>query len=243
METVNDVGTVVMLSSDKVEVIDSTSDKFVWESQILMSHPARSRIKRIFDLALASTMLLCSAPVWLFIATAIKIDDGGTVFFKQKRWGLQGHQFHVLKFRTMVRDSVSRYGLLMAREKDNRVTRVGRFLRAMGLDELPQILSVLKGDMSFVGPRALAVGEVIKDIDRRYRSYEEVPGFAQRLSVRPGLTSIATIYIPRDASPRRKFAYDVHYIRSWSLWNDFRLVLLSFLISFSGGWEKRTRKF
>ncbi len=70
-----------------------------------------------------------------------------------------------------------------------------------------------------------------------------MPGFYKRLAVRPGLTSIATIYLPKDSSPRRKFAYDVHYIRSWSFWKDFQLVALSFWISFSGGWEKRTRKF
>jgi lipopolysaccharide/colanic/teichoic acid biosynthesis glycosyltransferase len=208
-----------------------------------IARPARSHLKRLGDLTLASLMLLCSAPVWLLIALAIKIEDGGPVFFKQSRWGLLGRKFEVLKFRTMVSDSVSRFGLRMAREKDNRITKVGQRLRAMGLDELPQILSIWKGDMSFVGPRALAVGELINDIDGRYASYEEVPGFYKRLAVRPGLTSIATIYIPRDSSPRRKFAYDVHYIRSWSIQKDIRLVLLSFWISFSGGWEKRTRKY
>jgi lipopolysaccharide/colanic/teichoic acid biosynthesis glycosyltransferase len=208
-----------------------------------IARPAHSHLKRLGDLTLASLMLLCSAPIWLLIALAIKIEDGGPVFFKQNRWGLLGRKFEVLKFRTMVPDSVSRFGLRMAREKDNRITKVGQRLRAMGLDELPQILSIWKGDMSFVGPRALAVGELINDIDGRYASYEEVPGFYKRLAVRPGLTSIATIYIPRDSSPRRKFAYDVHYIRSWSIQKDIRLVLLSFWISFSGGWEKRTRKY
>jgi lipopolysaccharide/colanic/teichoic acid biosynthesis glycosyltransferase len=205
--------------------------------------PAKSGIKRCLDFGLASIMLVVSAPVWVVIALAIKIEDGGPVFFTQRRWGLLGQEFQVLKFRTMVPDSVARYGLKMARANDHRVTRVGRLLRAMGLDELPQIVSIWKGDMSFVGPRALAVGEEIKDVDGRYTAYEEVPGFYRRLSVKPGLTSIATVYLPKDSSPRRKFAYDVHYIRSWSALKDLRLVLLSFWISFSGGWEKRSRKF
>jgi lipopolysaccharide/colanic/teichoic acid biosynthesis glycosyltransferase len=215
----------------------------VTQPTIPLARPARSVAKRLLDLALASVMLVCSAPVWLAIALAIKWEDKGPVFFSQRRWGAQGRQFEVLKFRTMVPDSIARFGITAAREKDSRITRVGGLLRKMGLDELPQILSIWKGDMSFVGPRALAVGEVIKNIDGRYASYEEVPGFYARLGVRPGLTSIATIYIPKDSSPRRKFAYDRHYINTWSVWKDFKLVVLSFWISFSGGWEKRTRKF
>jgi len=199
-------------------------------------------LKRPLDLALATVMLLCSAPVWLIIAILIKLEDGGPVFYQQERWGRGGTRFRVRKFRTMIADSDKRYGILQAREHDHRITRVGKFLRATGMDELPQILSIWKGDMSFVGPRALAVGETLDDGKGNRISYEEIPGFYERLGVRPGLTGIATIYIPKDSSPRKKFRYDLLYIRNLSLWLDVGLIILSFWISFRGKWETRGKK-
>jgi lipopolysaccharide/colanic/teichoic acid biosynthesis glycosyltransferase len=113
----------------------------------------------------------------------------------------------------------------------------------MGLDELPQILNILIGDMSFVGPRPLAVGEIVKDNKSRRIHYEEIPGFRERLQARPGLTGLTTIYIPKDASPHRKFRYDLVYIRKQSICIDLHLIALSFWISFRGKWETRSRKF
>ncbi len=203
---------------------------------------ARSLLKRAFDVALALFMLILSSPVWALIALFILLEDGRPVFFTQERWGRDGKRFNVLKFRSMSHGSVDQHGVRLAREGDVRVTRLGRLLRRTGLDELPNLLAILRGTMSFVGPRALAVEEVVAEIDGRYRSYEQVPGFRERLAVRPGLTGLATVYVPRDASPRRKFAYDLLYIRCWSFGLDLRLVVLSFLISFLGRWERRTRK-
>ena len=203
---------------------------------------ARSLLKRGFDVLLAVAMLIISSPAWATIALGILIEDGRPVFFTQERWGQAGRRFRVLKFRTMAKDAVDRHGVRPAQETDARVTRLGRVLRRMGLDELPNLLSILGGEMSFVGPRALAVDEVVREIDGRFHSYEEVPGFRQRLAVRPGLTGLATVYLPRDASPRRKFAYDLLYIRRWSFGLDLKLVVLSFLISVLGRWERRTRK-
>ena len=203
---------------------------------------ARSLWKRIFDLALSSVMLLVSGPVWLVITFAILVEDGRPVFFSQERWGLGGRHIRVLKFRTMRQGSGPRPDVRLAQEEDPRITRVGRLLRRMGLDELPNLVSIWKGDMSFVGPRALAVGEVVSEIDPRYSSYEKVPGFRERLAVRPGLTGLAAVRLRRDTSPRRKFAYDLVYIQAWSFWLDLQLVLLSFLISFLGRWETRKRK-
>ena len=203
---------------------------------------ARSLLKRGFDVLLAVAMLIISSPAWAAIALGILIEDGRPVFFTQKRWGQGGARFRVLKFRTMAKDAVDVHGVRLAQEEDARVTRLGRVLRRMGLDELPNLLSILGGEMSFVGPRALAVDEVVRDIDGRYHSYEEVPGFRERLRVRPGLTGLATVYLSRDASPRRKFAYDLLYIRRWSFALDLKLVVLSFLISILGRWERRTRK-
>jgi lipopolysaccharide/colanic/teichoic acid biosynthesis glycosyltransferase len=196
-------------------------------------------LKRLLDLTLAGLMLLCSAPVWLVIAIAIKLEDGGPVFYHQKRWGCRGSIFHVRKFRTMIQNA----GLRPAEQHDRRVTRVGQILRACGMDELPQLLNIWQGEMSFVGPRALAVGELVHDGNGNHVSYETVPGFWERLAVPPGLTSIATIYIPKDSLPRRKFRYDMLYIRRQSVVTDLRLIALSFWISFRGKWETRDRKF
>ena len=112
----------------------------------------------------------------------------------------------------------------------------------MGLDELPQLLNILWGEMSFVGRRSLAIGEIVKDEKGRVVKYEDIPGFWERLRVRPGLTGLATIYIPKDATPRRKFRYDLLYIRKQSFWIDLRLITLSFWISFRGKWETRGKK-
>jgi lipopolysaccharide/colanic/teichoic acid biosynthesis glycosyltransferase len=197
-------------------------------------------LKRALDLALSGAMLVASAPVWLAIAAAIKREDGGPVFYRQQRWGRQGSQFEVLKFRTMVVDSDRRYGVQQASEDDDRVTRIGRLLRRMGLDELPQLLNIFRGEMSFVGPRALATAE--RDRDGRPLEYQLSPGFAKRLAVRPGLTGIATIYLPKDASPRRKFKVDLLYVERQAVWLDLRLIAMSFWISFRGKWETRGRK-
>ena len=131
---------------------------------------------------------------------------------------------------------------MQAVENDPRVTRVGRFMRRTAMDELPQLWNIFRGDMSFVGPRALRAGEVdtsgtnLIQIDR-------IPGYAARTAVRPGLTGIAQIYAPRDVPRRQKFRYDRIYVRRQSIWLDLRLILLSFWISFLGTWESRGRKY
>jgi lipopolysaccharide/colanic/teichoic acid biosynthesis glycosyltransferase len=206
---------------------------------IVVREPA---LKRPLDFALASIGLILSAPLWAIVALAIKLEDGGPVFYRQKRWGRWEKIFEVRKFRTMIPDADKRYGIRQAREQDDRITRVGRFLRACGMDELPQLLSIWKGDMSFVGPRALAVGELVDDGAGNQITYEHIPGFRERLVARPGLTGIATIFIPKDSSPRRKFRYDMLYIRRLSFWLDVRLIALSFWISFRGKWETRGTK-
>lgn len=199
--------------------------------------------KRTLDVAMASLGLVLSAPIWLVLAIAIKLDDRGPVFYKQKRWGRGGQVFTLLKFRSMVADSDSRFGIKVASQDDDRVTRVGRVLRATGMDELPQFLSILRGDMSFVGPRALAVGEIVDQGDGTPLIYEAVPGFTRRLQVQPGLTGLATIYLPKDASPARKVEYDIRYIEGWSFWGDLKLIFLSFWISVRGKWETRADKY
>jgi lipopolysaccharide/colanic/teichoic acid biosynthesis glycosyltransferase len=199
-------------------------------------------LKRPLDILISTIMLLLSAPVSFFIAFAIKLEDGGPVFYRQERWGRFGKKFMVFKFRTMIPDADIKFGLKQAKENDQRITRVGHILRATGLDELPQIINILRGEMSFVGPRALAVGEIIFDNKGQRVDYETTPGFWLRLAVRPGLTSLATIYIPKDSPAHHKFRYDLYYIRNLSLGLDLRLIALSFWISFRGKWETRQRK-
>jgi len=199
-------------------------------------------LKRPLDVSLSTLMLILSAPVSLLIALAIKLEDGGPIFYRQERWGTRGKRFRAYKFRTMIPNSDGLFGVKQASANDLRITRVGKVLRAMGLDELPQIINIFKGDMSFVGPRALAVGEILHDENGEKVEYEEIPGFWKRLSVRPGLTGITTIYKPKDISPRRKFRYDLLYIRRLSFWLDLRLILMSFWISLRGKWETRGKK-
>jgi lipopolysaccharide/colanic/teichoic acid biosynthesis glycosyltransferase len=199
--------------------------------------------KRALDVTLSGAGLIFSLPVWAAIALMVKLEDGGPVFYSQTRVGESGRIFRVFKFRSMVPDAEAQVGARQASDRDPRITRVGRLLRATALDELPQLWSIFRGDMSFVGPRALRPGEIEVNGDGRFEALEDVPGFAERCRVSPGLTGVAQIYAPRDLPRRQKFRYDRVYIRRRSLWLDVRLIMLSFLITFRGTWEARGRKF
>jgi lipopolysaccharide/colanic/teichoic acid biosynthesis glycosyltransferase len=198
--------------------------------------------KRVLDLVFGGFLLLATAPAWPLIALAVKLEDRGPVFYRQQRWGQGGRLFDVFKFRTMVSDSDEKHGVVEASDEDERVTRVGGILRSFGIDELPQVLNIIKGEMSFVGPRPLAVGEVVHDDDGNPTVWDRLPEFRHRMSVRPGLTSLATLYLPKDVDRKRKFRYDLLYIRRRSLWLDVRLIALSLWVSLSGRWETRQNK-
>jgi lipopolysaccharide/colanic/teichoic acid biosynthesis glycosyltransferase len=200
-------------------------------------------MKRAFDIALSGSGLILSAPVWAFAAAAIKLEDGGPVFFRQPRVGQNGTLFTVLKFRSMVVRHDRDHALRQASAGDSRITRIGRLMRATAMDELPQLVNIFKGDMSFVGPRALMPGEIETSGDGRVVAMEEIEGYRERTAVQPGLTGIAQIYAPRDVTRRHKFRYDRVYVRRRSFWLDLRLILLSFWISMRGTWEHRQRKF
>jgi len=199
-------------------------------------------MKRAFDIALSGVGLLISSPLWALFGAAIKLEDGGPVFYSQSRVGFRGRNFEALKFRSMHTDAESGVGAVQAVEDDPRVTRVGRFMRATAMDELPQLWNIFRGDMSFVGPRALRPGEV-EASGAGLARIDQIPGYAVRTAVRPGLTGIAQIYAPRDVPRRQKFRYDRLYVRRQSMWLDLRLILLSFWISFLGTWESRGRKY
>jgi len=199
-------------------------------------------LKRTLDVTLSGAGLLASAPLWALIAAAIRIDSHGPVFFTQPRVGEGGRTFEVLKFRSMIADAERASGPLQAGEDDPRITRVGRWLRATAMDELPQLWNIFRGDMSFVGPRALRPEE-IEFAGGRAVPLDQIPGFSERCRVQPGLTGIAQIYAPRDVTRRQKFRFDRLYIERQSFLLDVRLILLSFWISMRGTWEAREKKF
>jgi len=201
-----------------------------------------SWIKRPFDALLASLGLIGSAPLWLLIALAIRSEDHGPVFFAQDRIGHEGEAFRSLKFRSMVADSDKLCGPLQARYGDARVTRIGHLLRATAADELPQLWNILKGDMSFVGPRPLLPQEIEVNGHGELVRLEKIPGYEARHSVRPGLTGIAQVYAPRDLPRRHKFKYDLVYIKRQTFWLDVKLIVLSLWITARARWEYRGDK-
>ena len=199
-------------------------------------------IKRLFDASLAAVCLGLSSPLWLLIPIAIKLEDGGPILFPQERVGRGGRVFLALKFRSMRPNAEALTGPVQATENDPRVTRVGRLLRATAQDELPQLVNILRGDMSFVGPRPLRPGEVDVRGDGGVTRLDEIPGYHERHGVRPGLTGLAQVFAPRDISRASKFRLDRLYIKRAGFGLDLRLILLSFWITARGTWEVRGRK-
>ena len=178
------------------------------------------------DIVLSAAALLVASPFMLGVAAAIKLEDGGPVFFRQKRLTRGGREFEILKFRSMIVDAEKYAGAVLATENDPRITRVGKFIRATRLDELPQLLNILKGDMSIVGPRPerkCLADEISK----------EVPEFDFRLKVRGGLTGYAQIFGKYNTSAYDKLRLDVMYIENYSLLLDIRLIILTLRIIFS----------
>ena len=198
-------------------------------------------LKRPFDMLVAAAGLVISSPLWLLFAIAIKLEDREPVLFFQHRWGKDKGKIRVCKFRTMVPNAVEKFGHMQAQETDPRVTKVGRLLRATSLDEMPQLLNIAKGDMSWVGPRALPIDEVQVQ-EAGELPDEAIPGFEARSKLRPGLTGIAQIFAPRDIPREQKYRADAIYADSQSLWLDIRLILLSLWITLRARWEARGSK-
>ena len=207
------------------------------------SRPGRALfLKRPFDIAFSGLGLLASTPLWVVIPLAVWLEDRGPVFYPQERVGRNGRIFKALKFRSMVADAEKGSGPVQAVAGDPRVTRVGRVLRATAMDELPQLVNIFKGDMSFVGPRALRPDEREVNGGPGPTSIAAIPGYDARHAVRPGLTGLAQVFLPGETPRRKKFRYDLLYIRKSSFAFDLRLILLSFWITFRGKWESREPK-
>lgn len=198
----------------------------------------RDWYKRSFDLTVLVLAHILLLPLWLLLWTAVPLaiwlEDRGPIFFTQLRVGKGGRVFRMYKFRSMVREAEALTGPVWSCENDPRVTRVGRFLRAHALDELPQLLNVWKGDLSLVGPRPERP-EFVAEFTR------QVPGFARRHQVRPGLTGLAQVYGCYTSRPRHKLRYDLLYIRRMCLWLDIKLLVVSVLVTFKGHWQASER--
>ena len=188
--------------------------------------PAERVTKRAMDILISAIVLLILSPLMLLIAAAIKLEDGGPVFFRQKRLTRNGREFDILKFRSMVVDAEKSAGAVLATDNDPRITRVGRIIRPFRLDELPQLINILKGDMSIVGPRPER--KVIAD-----EYCKDIPEFAYRLKVRGGLTGYAQIYGKYNTSAYDKLRLDLMYIENYSLLLDIKLMILTIRILFS----------
>ena len=179
-------------------------------------------VKRASDVALATVALLMTLPLMLPIAAAIRLESRGPVIFRQRRYGMDGREIIVWKFRTMtvLEDGDATYRQVA--RNDERVTRVGRFLRRSSLDELPQFFNVLQGRMSVVGPRPHAVA-----VNEQYRKL--IPGYMIRHKIRPGITGLAQVngYRGGDDLPgmQKRVEYDLLYLRNWSIGLDLRIVM------------------
>jgi len=195
------------------------------------------RIKRIFDFSLALAGLFISFPFWFILGFLIWYDDHGPVFYSQDRVGIDGKIFKSIKFRSMIFDAEKGIGPVQAKENDPRITKLGGFLRKTAMDELPQLLNILKGDMSFVGPRALRPAEIDEGGSSEVTSIFQVPGFKKRSGIRPGLTGAAQVFASRKLSLEDKFKYDLWYVDNNNFWLDIRLIAKSFLITIGSKWD------
>jgi sugar transferase (PEP-CTERM system associated) len=181
---------------------------------------ARTSVKRLFDLVCAGALVALSSPVMLLAALAIKLDSRGPVLYRQERVGLNNRPFQVVKFRSMRTDAEKDGRAIWATHNDDRVTRVGRFIRLTRIDELPQLFSVLKGDMSLVGPRPerpIFVEQLT----------QQIPFYAVRHSVKPGVTGWAQVRYQYGATvedSQNKLQYDLHYVKNHSLCMDLQIL-------------------
>lgn len=183
-------------------------------------------VKRAIDIIGSLVLIIVTSPIMLFTALAIKLEDHGDVLYKQIRYTKDKKKFEIIKFRSMVMNAEKRTGVVLAKENDDRITKVGKFIRKTRFDELPQLMNILRGEMSFVGPRP-----------ERPEIHEEIcktmPEFNYRLVVKAGLTGYAQIYGKYNTSLRDKLLLDLYYIENYSLVDDIKLLLLTLKVVFN----------
>lgn len=189
-------------------------------------------VKRLLDLIISLLLFIILIPIYIVLVIWIKLDSKGEAVFTQTRIGKNGKPFTIYKFRTMVKDAdkmfkrdLSRetiHGFVFQEKNDPRITKSGKFLRKTSLDELPQLINIIKGDMSLIGPRP-----EIEDVVKFYSDYENV-----RLLVRPGVSGLAQVNGRGNLELKQTINYDIKYIDNFSLWNDFKIFLKTFKVVF-----------
>jgi len=189
----------------------------------------RSRaVKRAMDVGLSAAALLVLSPIMLAVALAIVIEDGGPVLFVQRRMGRGNRFFMLLKFRSMAVARGDRDGQVSTRREDDRITRVGRFIRRTSIDELPQLINVLRGEMSLVGPRPHAIGSQAGD-----KSFWEIDmRYWQRHCLKPGISGLAQVRGYRGATDKEqdlvnRLQSDLEYLEGWTIWRDLKIIVLT----------------
>jgi lipopolysaccharide/colanic/teichoic acid biosynthesis glycosyltransferase len=211
-------------------------NEVIGKHEILLGTPPHGSLtKRIFDVSLSLTGLILSFPLCFLLSLAIWLEDPGPFIFAKVCVTKGGKAFKQLKFRSMIKEAEKKTGPVLATEADPRMTYIGKFMRKTAMDELPQLLNILKGNMSFVGPRPQRMVLVHKYL-------EEMPEYGLRHALRPGLTGVAQVHSHYYITPRQKLRYDLIYIRKRSFWLDLKLIFLSFWITFRGKWESREQK-
>ncbi len=210
------ISDIILMGSDRIHIFDTP---FLLTKGYSLSFD-QAFAKRFLDLLIAVPMLIIASPFMLITAAAIKLYDRGPVFYKQIRCTKDGKPFEIIKFRSMIVDAEKVGGAQLAKANDSRITPVGRFIRSTRIDELPQLLNIIKGDMSFVGPRPER-----PEIMEEYM--ENIPEFAFRLRVKAGLTGFAQIYGKYNTVPYDKLKLDLFYIENYSVWLDIKLILMT----------------
>jgi exopolysaccharide biosynthesis polyprenyl glycosylphosphotransferase len=210
-------------------IVRSAAEITYFDSPILHAHSQgltieQRAVKRLMDVVLSLFALLVFSPAFIVIAIAIKLYDGGPVFYKQKRATKDLQVFEILKFRSMIVDA-EKDGPKPATDNDSRITPVGKIIRALRVDELPQIINILKGDMSIVGPRP----ERIEHVEQYSK---EIPEFPCRYKVRGGLTGYAQVFGKYNTSAYNKLKMDLMYIQKYSIGLDIKLIIMTLKILF-----------
>lgn len=210
------ISDIILMGADRIHVFDTP---FMLSKGYTLSFDQRFG-KRTLDIILSVLLLIAASPFMFLTALAIKLYDQGPVFYSQVRCTKGGKEFAIYKFRSMIVDAEKKGGVQLAKEHDERITPVGRVIRAARIDELPQLFNILKGDMSFVGPRPERP-ELIEEYS------QEMPEFVFRMRVKAGLTGYAQVYGKYNTTPYDKLKLDLFYIENYSFWTDMKLILMT----------------
>lgn len=241
---------LIWCSQQGIEIRDMTSIyeeltekiplKYVTDRWLLSSYLSQPklyfrRIKRVVDLFCTSLILMLTSPIMLALALAIKLDTEGPVFYRQRRVGKDRQEFELIKFRSMNKDAEEKTGPVWVGDQDPRITRVGKIIRILRLDELPQLFNVMKGEMSLIGPRPERPEFVADFIGKSDKKDEIIPFYTERLTVKPGITGWAQVMYPYASSYEQsleKLEYDLFYIKNMSFHLDIAILLKTIRVIF-----------